>query len=65
MKILGIFDRFFLVKKNFNNQKFQRISPECYSLDKRKMYQKRFSKKFHKNERGHVKKIKNENFENF
>jgi len=29
------------------------------------MYQKIFSKKIHKNERGHVKKIKNENFGNF
>ena len=30
-----------------------------------KMNKKDVSKKFHKNERGHVKKIKNENFENF
>ena len=66
MKILRIFDSFFFVKKKFNNQKFQRISPEYYSLGWReKMYQKIFQKKFHKNERGHVKKIKNENFGNF
>ncbi len=50
--------------KNVSNfLKFQRISPEYYFLGRReKIHPKIFQKIFHKNERGHVKKIKNENF---